>query len=416
MARFPLQFQAQDQKGNILVGGTVTITETGGTTAAITYAASTGGTDQGGVYTTDNDGRIKCWIEEGDYAANSYFRIVMSGAQFVTQTIDDVVIMPLLSSDTASPALDNLAAVAINTSLISDTASADDLGSSAIPWNALYLTSTVVFGGSTNDANRTLLTVTDPTANRTITLPDLTGTVSLVAAAETLTNKTLTAPIIATIANSGTLTLPSGADTLVGRASTDTLTNKTLTAPVIATIVNSGTLTVPSGTDTLVGRASTDTLTNKTLTSPTLTTPALGVATGTSLDLGGTTLLGSRALIVDTGGVFNIALSGAAGDDFTVGTTSLVVEGDNGYVGVGLADPTAALHVDQHDATANITVINLEQGDVSEGFINFIGTSQGNTDRSISEFGTSGATTDHIRCQINGVDCWIAVSTNPPTA
>jgi hypothetical protein len=62
----------------------------------------------------------------------------------------------------------------------------------------------------------------------------------------------------------------------VTEAGTQTLTNKTLTSPVIGTIVNTGTLTLPTSTDTLVGRATTDTLTNKTLTSPTLTTPALG--------------------------------------------------------------------------------------------------------------------------------------------
>ena len=88
--------------------------------------------------------------------------------------------------------------------------------------------------------------------------------------AQTLTNKTLTSPVIATIVNTGTLTLPTSTDTLVGRATTDTLTNKTLTSPVIATIVNSGTLTLPTSTDTLVGRATTDTLTNKTLTTPTI--------------------------------------------------------------------------------------------------------------------------------------------------
>jgi hypothetical protein len=88
---------------------------------------------------------------------------------------------------------------------------------------------------------------------------------------QTLTNKTLTAPVIATIVNTGTLTLPTSTDTLVGRATTDTLTNKTLTAPVIATIVNTGTLTLPTSTDTLVGRATADTLTNKTLTNPVVT-------------------------------------------------------------------------------------------------------------------------------------------------
>ena len=85
---------------------------------------------------------------------------------------------------------------------------------------------------------------------------------------QTLTAKTLTAPVISTISNTGTLTLPTSTDTLVGRATTDTLTNKTLTAPVISTISNTGTLTLPTSTDTLVGRATTDTLTNKTLTAP----------------------------------------------------------------------------------------------------------------------------------------------------
>lgn len=46
--------------------------------------------------------------------------------------------------------------------------------------------------------------------------------------AQTLTNKTLTTPIIGTISNTGTLTLPTSTDTILGRATTDTLTNKTI--------------------------------------------------------------------------------------------------------------------------------------------------------------------------------------------
>ena len=68
--------------------------------------------------------------------------------------------------------------------------------------------------------------------------------------------------------------LPTG--TIVGTSDTQTLTNKTLTTPIISSISNTGTVTLPTSTDTLVGRATTDTLTNKTLTSPTLTTPAIG--------------------------------------------------------------------------------------------------------------------------------------------
>ena len=59
------------------------------------------------------------------------------------------------------------------------------------------------------------------------------STVTTLAGSQTLTNKTLTAPVIATISNSGTVTLPTSTDTLVGRATTDTLTNKTLTSAVL---------------------------------------------------------------------------------------------------------------------------------------------------------------------------------------
>lgn len=173
---------------------------------------------------------------------------------------------------------------------------------------------------------------------RVITVPDSDLTLVGVALTQTLTNKTLSAPVISSIVNSGTLTLPTSTDTLVGRDTTDTLTNKTLgvsntvtlkdslftlqddgdvtkqakwqlsgitagqtrtitvpdfdltlvgltnaqtltnktlTSPIISTISNTGTLTLPTSTDTLVGRATTDTLTNKTLTAPAMTAPTV---------------------------------------------------------------------------------------------------------------------------------------------
>lgn len=80
---------------------------------------------------------------------------------------------------------------------------------------------------------------------------------------QTLTNKTLSSPVISTISNTGTITLPTATTTLVGRDTTDTLTNKTLTSPTInsptivtpsmTTITNGGTVTIPSGTLTLLG-------------------------------------------------------------------------------------------------------------------------------------------------------------------
>ena len=54
----------------------------------------------------------------------------------------------------------------------------------------------IVFEGSTADAYETTLTVVDPTQDNTITLPNTTGTVVIVDATQTLTNKTLTSPTI----------------------------------------------------------------------------------------------------------------------------------------------------------------------------------------------------------------------------
>jgi hypothetical protein len=151
----------------------------------------------------------------------------------------------------------------------------------------------IIFEGTVNNHEFTL-TVPDVTSDKTVTLPNATTTLVGTDTTDTLTNKTLTSPVVsgltlsdASIVFEGavadsyettltvgeptddrTLTLPDATDTLVGRSTTDTLTNKTLTSPVISTITNTGTLTLPTSTDTLVGRATTDTLTNKTLTSP----------------------------------------------------------------------------------------------------------------------------------------------------
>ena len=67
-------------------------------------------------------------------------------------------------------------------------------------------------------------------------------------------------------------------NTVATLTDTQTLINKTLTTPTIASITNGGTVTIPSGADTLVARTSTDILTNKTLSSPTLTSPVINTA------------------------------------------------------------------------------------------------------------------------------------------
>ena len=53
----------------------------------------------------------------------------------------------------------------------------------------------IIYEGATNDGFETTLTVADPTADRTITLPNATGTVVLADATQTLSNKTLASPV-----------------------------------------------------------------------------------------------------------------------------------------------------------------------------------------------------------------------------
>jgi len=87
------------------------------------------------------------------------------------------------------------------------------------------------------------------------------STVATLTGSQTLTNKTLTTPIIATISNTGTLTLPTSTDTLVGRATSDTLTNKTLTSPAINNATNTGSVMIaPEERTTVSATAATGTI------------------------------------------------------------------------------------------------------------------------------------------------------------
>ena len=140
----------------------------------------------------------------------------------------------------------------------------------AITTDAHVFTGDIIFEGATDDAYETTLTVTDPTADRTITLPNLTGTVGTVTGTETWSNKTLTSPTIDGGTFSGTFTgtmditgtVLSGASPLVfeGATADEYETTLAVTDPTA-----DRTVTMPNATDTIIGRATTDTLTNKTV-------------------------------------------------------------------------------------------------------------------------------------------------------
>ena len=121
--------------------------------------------------------------------------------------------------------------------------------------NAIVTGASIIVEGATDNGFETTLTVTDPTADRTITFQDATGTVVLRDSTDTLTNKSISLgsnTITSTLAQLNTAV--SDAD-LVSLAGTETLTNKSLTSPAFtgtATAVNltvSGDLTV-NGTTT----------------------------------------------------------------------------------------------------------------------------------------------------------------------
>ena len=83
---------------------------------------------------------------------------------------------------------------------------------------------------------------------------------------------------IDTTGSAQTMTFAIDTAVVVDKTTAQTLTNKTLTTPTIASITNGGTVTIPSGADTLVARTSSDTLTNKILSAPTLTSPVINTA------------------------------------------------------------------------------------------------------------------------------------------
>jgi hypothetical protein len=178
----------------------------------------------------------------------------------------------------------------------------------------------ITFEGDTDDAYETILAITDPTADRTITFPNATGTVVTTTATQTLTNKTLTAPTITSgvlnTAVSGSAVLDE--DGMDSNSATQVSTQQSIKAYVDAQItaqdldvtsdsgtiaidLNSETLTVAGGTNItttgsgnsitiatstdVVTLTSTSTLTNKTLTSPTINSPTITTLTATALAL-----------------------------------------------------------------------------------------------------------------------------------
>jgi hypothetical protein len=170
-------------------------------------------------------------------------------------------------------------------------------------------TTGIVFEGATANAFETTLTVTDPTADRTITFPDATGTVALTSDIAELSQDAIDTALTAGTGitktyNDGTNTLTIAVDTATittknyvdnlvsnhatpttnvhGIADTSLLATQTYANSAVTT--HSNATEAHGATGAVVGTTNTQTLTNKTLTSPKINEDVVLTATATALN------------------------------------------------------------------------------------------------------------------------------------
>jgi len=172
------------------------------------------------------------------------------GGTGITANANDIAIDSTVTTLTGTQTLTNktLTSPTINAGTLSGAFT----GTADLTGLVLAGASPLVFEGATADAYETTITVTDPTADRVITIPNATDTLVGLATTDTLTNKTLTSPTIAGPTITGTAVMAtldiSGDVDVDGTLETDALTIAGVT--IAETIADTVGAMVGSNTET----------------------------------------------------------------------------------------------------------------------------------------------------------------------
>jgi len=94
----------------------------------------------------------------------------------------------------------------------------------------------------------------------------------------------------------------------------------------------------------------------------------------------------------------------AAGAAITISEAMRILK--DGNVGIGTTAPGAKCHIDQSSTSGAIPVLSLDQADISDGFINFIGASAASADGPISTWTTGNSIQGFRRIEVNGAQVW----------
>jgi hypothetical protein len=202
---------------------------------------------------------------------------------------------------------DTLVGKATTDTLTNKTLTSPALTTPAITGNTTT-TGNVIFEGSTADSFETTLTVVDPTADRTVSLPNATDTLVGKDTTDTLTNKTLTNPVITNITGSS-ITLDSAGDVNLDADGADVILKDGGTEYGRFTN-NSGELQIKSGSSST---------TNMTMSGANTTVAGNLTVTGTTTFNGGTITLGDAATdtLAFNGTIStNLIFEGSSADSF----------------------------------------------------------------------------------------------------